>query len=91
VISSGNDELKAATQINSTKLDNIGHNLVSAQQDLRDFSKQANGQLETINISTQEGLENTRAILGLLNDLSLQNKQTSVSHSTRTKESYDIV
>lgn len=91
MISSGNDELKTATETNSSKLDNIGHHLVSTQQDLRGFSEQANGQLETINIGTQEGLENTRAILGLLNDLSLQIKQTSVSHSARTKESYDIV
>ncbi|CAJ0549175.1 Ff.00g027880.m01.CDS01 [Fusarium sp. VM40] len=91
VISSGNDELKAATETNSSKLDNIDHHLVSTQQDLRGFSKQAKVQLETINIGTQEGLENTRAILGLLNDLTLQIKQTSVSYSTRTKESYDIV
>jgi ABC-type transporter Mla subunit MlaD len=91
VISSGNDELKAATETNLSKLDNIGHHLVSVQQDLRDFSKQANGQLDTINIGTNEGLENTRAILGLLSDLSLHIKQTSVSHSARTKESCDIV
>ncbi|KAF4998327.1 hypothetical protein FGRMN_3207 [Fusarium graminum] len=86
VIKSNSVEMKAEVATGSDKLDGVETRLISVQQDFCDFSKQADGQLGSISADTKEGLENTRAILGLINDLSLQLKQTSLTNTSRTSQ-----
>ncbi|KAF5670215.1 hypothetical protein FHETE_4587 [Fusarium heterosporum] len=90
VIKSNSIEMKAEMATSYNKVADVEGRLISVQQDLCGFSKKADGELGFISADTKEGLENTRAILGLMNNLSLQLKQTS-SNASGTSQSHITV
>ncbi|KAJ4270542.1 hypothetical protein NW762_002230 [Fusarium torreyae] len=95
-------ELKSAVEASFSKFDSledtfqqgfsdINDHLVSTQQDFHGFSTHTTTQLDTINAANTEGLENTRVIIKMMSDMSIQLKQSSSPASSGAAQSLSVV
>ncbi|RSL99637.1 hypothetical protein CDV31_012102 [Fusarium ambrosium] len=83
-------ELKAAIEVNSTKLESlqatyrgdvsdVNKSLISARTEVQAFSTRSSSQLDSIGSDARESLENTQLIVRMIRDLSLQINATSTT------------